>query len=164
MFDPLDNVRRAVLDADVSRLRRTKEQHRVTIDKRDVGEIDRYRCVRVGFIGEQAFDFRQVLFRQLSAEPDFQRLFFPGWTDLQQRLFTSYLTSLARAWPQRISRTPPELMFVDSERFDPGLQRRCRNAQPSRRAIGARYAAARFAQYRFNFGLRIAAAIGRTRR
>ena len=84
LLDPADHVRRAILDGNVSGFCRAEKHHRLTIDKRDIREIDRHLLIRGGFTGEQPFDFGQVLFRQLPAEADRKRLLvFFSWTDLQ---------------------------------------------------------------------------------
>src|SRR5579883_296804 len=41
---------------------------------------------------------------------------------------------------KRISRTPPELMFIDLQRFNPRFERRCGKTEPRCSAIRTRYA------------------------
>jgi hypothetical protein len=84
LLDPADHIRWAILDGDVPGFCRAKKHHRFAIDKRDIRKIERHRLITGGFTGEQAFDFGYVLFCQLSAKPNLERLLiFSGWSDLQ---------------------------------------------------------------------------------
>ena len=82
LLNPADYVRRAVLDANVSRLSRTKKHHCFTIDKRHICKVKRYG-LRLGGLGQHAFHFGNVFLRELAAQANLERLFvFSGWGDL----------------------------------------------------------------------------------